>query len=114
MKALMAVAATATVALAALAGPARSDCESVLDDMKDGIEVAAKNYEQSIEEIKGASDKAKARSHFCAITGEFLGTATAFRTLVRECVSRNEQQELIASLDKSIKDLQSAVDTACK
>lgn len=114
MKTLMALAAATTIALATSAGLARSDCESVLDTMKDGIEVAAKNYEQSIEEIKSASDKAKARSHFCAITGEFLGTATSFRALVRECVARDERRDLIASLDKSIKDLQSAVDTACK
>jgi hypothetical protein len=114
MRRLMMLAAAATAGLVASADPARSECEAVIQDMKDAIEVSAKNYGQSIEEIKSASDQAKAKSHFCAITGEFLGTATAFRALVRECTSREESRETIASLDKSIKDLQGAIDTACK
>jgi hypothetical protein len=114
MKTAMGLAATVLVGLVASAGPARSDCKTVVQDMKDAIQVAAKNYGQSIEEIKAATDKAKARSHFCAITGEFQGTATAYRAVVNECSSGSERREELASLDKSIGDLQAAIDSTCK
>jgi len=70
------------------AQPARSgdDCDTVMDSLKEEIEIATKNFDTSMEDLKktmtpSADDKKKAsiRNIFCSISGEYLGTARAFR-----------------------------------
>jgi hypothetical protein len=103
----------ALIALLLATSPARGgdDCEDVVTDMKEAIEIAAKNYDHSMQEIKNASDKATARKHFCAVTGEFLGLSTAFRAVIREC---GANREAVSSLTKSIGEIQDNIDQTCK
>jgi hypothetical protein len=101
------------VALVLAANPARGgdDCDDVVTDLKEAIEIAAKNYEHSMQEIKNAPSQAAARKHFCAATGEFLGISTAFRAVIRECAAA---RSAIDSLTKSIDDIQGNIDKTCK
>ena len=110
------IAAAAIAALLTGANPARADddCDDVIRDANDAIQIATKNYQQSIETVKANPSKASATNLFCAVTGEFLGASTAFRTIVNACHPDGSQRDALASLDKSIKDIQAALDGACK
>ena len=103
----------ALIMLLLSAHPARSgdDCDTVVVDIKEQIEIAAKNYEHSIGDVKAAANQSTAKNHFCAVTGEFLGISTAFRALVSTC---GGDGAATASLDKSIKEIQATLDSACK
>ena len=111
---LMAAAGFAALALAANPAHAGDDCDDVLRDANDAIQIATKNYQQSIETVKANPNKASAKNLFCAVTGEYLGTSTAFRAIVSACHPDGSQRGALASLDKSIKEIQEALDGACK
>ena len=116
------VAAVALVALLAVGAPLRADeedCETVLKDLTDAIEIATKNFETTMGELKkimseGADDKSKAKvkNMFCSASGEVLGTSRVTRAAAAECGP--EQKAALASLDKSIKEMETAIDGTCK
>lgn len=111
LKTLRISAALIVLALSTHAARSGDDCDTVITDVKEQIEIAAKNYEHSIGEVKAAANQTTAKNHFCAVTGEFLGISTAFRALVSTC---GGDGAATASLDKSIKEIQASLDSACK
>jgi hypothetical protein len=124
MKTLMILAATTAMVGLILSGqPARSDddCDTVLKSLKEGIDIATKNFDASMEDLKksmtpDADDKKKAaiRNHFCSISGEYLGTTRAFRAVTAACGEGGKQNEALASLDGSIKQIEASLDSTCK
>jgi hypothetical protein len=103
-----------------LAAPARAnDCETVLSDLNEAVGIATKNLETTMGELKkimseGADDKSKAKvkNMFCSASGEVLGTSRVTRAAAAECGP--EQKAALASLDKSIKEMETAIDGTCK
>jgi len=87
----MTLAAAAAVAVLLLWGqPARSDddCDTVMDSLKEELEIATKKLDTSMEGLKksmtpDADDKKKAsvKNAFCSVSGEYLGTTRAFRAV---------------------------------
>ena len=63
-----------------------------------------------------ADDKRKAsvRNTFCSVSGEYLGTTRAFRAVAAECLTGNKKSSTLASLDKSIKEMETAIEGTCK
>src|SRR5262249_18746077 len=123
MKALTTgVLALALVALLATGAPVRAeqeDCENVVNDLNEAISIAAKNFDTILDELKqmmsqSADDKTKAKvkNRFCSASGEMLGTSRAARAVAGECGPA--QTDALATLDKSIKDVEAAIDTTCK
>jgi hypothetical protein len=116
------VLAIALVALLAIGTPARAaeeDCETVLNDLNEAIDIATKNFETMLDELKkmmgqSADDKTKAtlKNRFCSASGEMLGTSRAVRAVAGECGGK--QNDAIATLEKSIKDAEAAIDSTCK
>lgn len=124
MKALsMLVTAAAVAGLLVSAQPARSgdDCDTVMDSLKEEVEIATKNFDASMEDLKktmtpAADDKKKAsiRNIFCSISGEYLGTARAFRAVSAECVGADKKAATLAALDQSIKQIELSLELTCK
>ena len=113
--------ALALVALLATGTPARADeedCETVIKSINEAVEIATKNYETTLDELKkmmsrSADDKTKAtiRNRYCSASGEMLGTSRAVRAVAGECGPN--QADVLAILDKSIKDVEAAIDNTC-
>jgi len=60
---------------------------------------------------KGGNNPAK----LCAAFGEGLGLIKSFRTVVDECVEEGDKRtEVLAGLDRSIRQLQGQVDNNCQ
>ena len=124
MKTIMMFAtATTVVGLLVSGQPARSgdDCDTVMDSLKEEVEIATKNLDASMEDLKksmtpNADEKKKAsvKNIFCSISGEYLGTSRAFRAVSAECVEPAKKAETLASLDKSIKQIEASLDSTCK
>ena len=123
MKSLKAgVGAIVVVVLLAIAAPSRADeedCKTVINDLNDTIEIATKNFQTMLDDLKNmmsqsADDKTKAtvKNRFCSASGELLGTSRATRAVAGECGPT--QSASLASLDKSINDMESAIDGTCK
>ena len=115
--------ATAIAGLFAAGAPARADedCDTVVKSLEDGLLIATRNVDTTMDEIKKATtqvadDKRKAsvKNTFCSVSGEYLGTSRAFRAVAAECLSGDKRSATLASLDKSIKEIESAIDTTCK
>jgi hypothetical protein len=108
--------------LLAVAAPLRAeeeDCKTVINDLNDTLGIAHKNFETMFEDLKklmaqSADDKTKAtvRNRFCSASGELLGTSRATRAVVGECGP--DLAASLAGLDKSIKDMETAVEGTCK
>jgi hypothetical protein len=97
--------AAATVVLGFAAAPAAADeCEAMTGGVKtliDKLDPAA----------KGGSNSAK----LCAAFGEGLGVIRSFRIVVDECMDEGDKRtEVLAGLDRSIRQLQSQLDTNCQ
>jgi hypothetical protein len=118
MKALMTLGvAAAMVGLLAAGAPLRADeedCETVLRDLTEAIEIAAKNFDTMMDELKkmvsqSTDDKTRAviKNRFCSATGELLGTTRAARAVAGECPKQT------VSLP-AIKDLETAINDTCK
>jgi hypothetical protein len=118
---------TAAIAIAfsvfacGLGAPARAadDCETVLADLNEAVGIATKNLETTMGELKEimsepADDKkkAKVKNMFCSASGEVLGTSRVTRAAAAECGP--EQKAALASLDKSIKEMETAIDGTCR
>jgi hypothetical protein len=123
MKRLMTAAAvTALIGLLATAAPSRADedCDTVVKAVTEALSIAAKNFETTMDELKqtmskpAADDKAKAavKNRFCSSGGEMLGTSRALRAVVGEC--SEGQRAPLASLDKSVNEIETSIDGACK
>jgi hypothetical protein len=115
----MALAAAALSALLSLAAPARAeDCETVVTALSEAIALATKNFETTMEDLKkimsgGADDKKKqtVKNMFCNAAGEVLGTSRATRAAAAAC---EDQKKGLAAFDKSIKEMETAIDGTCK
>jgi hypothetical protein len=60
---------------------------------------------------KGGNNAAK----LCAAFGEGLGLIKSFRVVVDECLEEGDKRtEVLAGLDRSIRQLQSQVDSNCQ
>jgi len=61
-----------------------------------------------------ADDKAKTtvKNRFCSASGEMLGTSRAIRAVAAACGPKKSDD--LATLDKSIKDVEAAIDNTCK
>ena len=120
MKAMMAaLAATALVGLLASGAPSRAeeDCDNVVKALDEAISIGNKNFEATMDELKqtmsrSADDKSKAavKNKVCSASGELLGTSRAVRAVVAEC---SDKRAAIASLDKSIKEIETAIERTC-
>ena len=117
---ITAAAATALVAALAAAVPARAeDCETVVTALNEAVAIATKNFESTMDELKkimsGAADdkkKATVKNLFCSASGEVLGASRATRAVAAECGP--DQRRALASLDNSIKEMETAIDGTCK
>ncbi len=122
MKALLTVAVTMAVSGWLAAGAplrAAEDCDNVVKALEEAIAIANRSFEETMNELKrtmsrGADDKTKTtvKNTFCSVSGELLGTSVAFRTIAQQCGPT--QRGALASLDKSIGELQTAIDGTCK
>jgi hypothetical protein len=115
--------ATAFAGLLAAGAPARADedCDTVVKSLEDGLLIATKNVDMTMDEIKKATSqvaddkrKASVKNTFCSVSGEYLGTSRAFRAVAAECLTGDKRSATLASLDKSIKEIENAIDTTCK
>jgi hypothetical protein len=117
----IATAATALVALLAAGAPARAeDCETVVTALTEAVAIATKNFETTMDELKqlmsqGAPDekkKATVKNQFCSASGEVLGASRATRAVAGAC--GEAQKSALAQFDKSIKEMETAIDGTCK
>jgi len=106
----MAAAATVLVGILAAGTPVRADedCDNVVKALEDTQLVATKTVDQTMDDIK------KATGTFCSVSGEYLGTTRAFRAVAAECLTGNKKSSTLASLDKSIKEMETAIEGTCK
>jgi len=131
---MMAAAATVLVGILAAGTPvcADEDCDNVVKALEDAQLVATKTIDQTMDDIKKATgqpaddkkkatgqpadDKKKAsvKNTFCSVSGEYLGTTRAFRAVAAECLTGNKKSTTLASLDKSIKEMETAIEGTCK
>jgi len=118
LAALLSLAALA--ALLSLAAPARAeDCETVMTALGEAIALATKNFEATMDDLKkimsGAADDKKkqtVKNMFCSASGELLGTSRATRAVAGQC--GDDQKKALASFDKSIKEMETAIEGTCK
>ena len=121
MKALMTAAvATALIGWLATGVPARADedCDNVVKALEEALSIANTNFDQTMDQLKktmsgGSDDKTKAtvKNTFCSVGGEMLGTSLALRAVAQQC---SKPRATLASLDKSIKEMETAIDGTCK
>ena len=116
---------TAVIAAALLLaadGPARADedCDTVVKALEDGQLVGTKTLDQTMDEIKKATNeatddkkKASAKNMFCSARGEYLGNTRAFRAVMAECLEGDKRRASLSSLDKSIKEMETAIANSC-
>jgi hypothetical protein len=122
MKALMTLGVVAAmVGLLAAGAPLRADeedCETVLTDLTEAISIANKNFETMMDELKKMSQSADSKTRatiknrFCSASGELLGTSRATRAVAGECGPKHSGD--LAAFDKSIKEMETAIDDTCK
>lgn len=124
MKALLAAAVTGIALTLSAAMPAYSiedeeECEAVLKDLGEAIAIANKNFDTTMAELKqlmsGPADdrkRATVKNTFCSASGEMLGSSRVMRIAVAVCDPK--KRAAIASLDKSIAEIETAIDNTCK
>jgi hypothetical protein len=123
----MVVKARATSIAATLAGlllggqPVRADeCDTILDNVDDAVQVASKILQLDMADIQATTpaDNAKAsasvKNTFCSASGEFLGVSRVFRVIASECLKGSKRRDTLASLDKSIGELRDSIRPACE
>jgi hypothetical protein len=111
--------ATALWALPASAVRADDDCDTVISDLEEALGIATKNFEETMAGLKkimseGADDKKKAtvKHAFCSASGEMLGISRAMRAVAGVCGPK--RRTALASLDKSIGEMETAIGGTCK
>jgi hypothetical protein len=104
-----------------MGAPLRADeeCDNVVKALEEAIGIANRSFEETMNEVqrtmsRGADDKTKAtvKNTFCSVSGELLGTSLAFRAITQQCGPA--RRRALASLDKSIREMQAAIDGTCK
>ena len=119
MAAAMLTGMLATTMLATtMPAAADEDCDTVVKAITEALAIATKNFETTMGELKETmskpgDDKTKAavKNKFCSAGGEMLGTTQALRAVAGEC---SKDRSALASLDKSIGEIDTAVDGTCK
>jgi len=122
MKVLVTAAATAAL-LGVLAAPAPlfadEDCDNVTKALEEGVAISLKDFETTMADLQKtmsgpADDKKKAavKNTFCSASGEFLGFSRSARAVASVCASK--QRSALAAFDKSIKEMETAIDKTCK
>jgi hypothetical protein len=98
---------------------AAEDCDNVVKALDEAIAIANKSFEETMNELqrtmsRDADDKTKTtvKNAFCSVSGELLGTSLAFRAIAQQCGPA--QRGALALLDKSIGEMQTAIDGTCK
>ena len=96
--------AGAVVAAAEPAGNPDEDCDDIWDELKELTE-------RVIAETKGATTPLAA----CAAGGQILGIVKASREVVAECYADGQKRtDLLAQLDKALKEAETQVGSHCK
>jgi len=122
MKVLIAAAAAAAL-LGLLAVPAPlladEDCDNVTNALEESVAIALKGFEQTMADLdktmNGPADdkkKASVKNTFCSASGEFLGVSRSARAVANVCAGN--QRSALAAFDKSIKEMERAIDNTCK
>jgi hypothetical protein len=122
MKAYVTLAAAAMLGLVVGTLAARADdCEDVINHVEDVVQVQSKILQNRMAQVTKASneasdDKSKAavKKTFCSGSGEFLGVSRAYRAVASECMRGTKRRETLASLDKSIKQLEDSMKPNCQ
>jgi len=118
---IMAAAAAALLGVLAAPAPlfADEDCDNVTKALEEGVAISLKDFETTMADLQKtmrepADDKKKAtvKNTFCSASGEFLGFSRAARAVASICASK--QRSALAAFDKSIKEMESAIDKTCK
>jgi hypothetical protein len=120
---LLIMAAVAAALCGVLAAPALlfadEDCDNVTKALEEGVAISLKDFETTMADLQKtmgepADDKKKAavKNTFCSASGEFLGFSRAARAVASICASK--QRSALAAFDKSIKEMETAVDKTCK
>jgi hypothetical protein len=117
---IIAAVAAALIGLTLSAGPGRSDedCDKVVENLEDAVQVATKVLELEMAEVtkkKPEDDKEKTvlRNKFCSATGEFLGASRVYRAVANECMRGAKRRDTVSSLDSSIKSLEKSIRDTC-
>ena len=119
-RALMTIAAALT-GLLLFTGQGRSDedCDKVVENIEDAVQVATKVLELELADVtknkpEDEKQKAAVRNRFCSASGEFLGTSRVYRAIADECLRGSKRRQTVASLDESIKSLQNSIKQTCE
>jgi len=122
MKRVHILVAAASLGLLLGAAPVMADdCEDVVENVDDAVEIAAKVLENKMAQVtkekaeaKDEAANAAVKSKFCSATGEFIGISRAYRVVASECLTGNKRRNTLASLDKSIKQLEDSIKPNCE
>jgi len=118
---ITAAAAAAAIGLMLAVQPARSDedCDTVVENLEDAVQVATKILEIELADVtkkkpEDDQEKASVKNRFCSASGEFLGTSRAYRAVASQCLRGNKRRATVASLDESIKSLENSIKQTCQ
>ena len=125
MKICTSLTAAALFGLVLGGAPARADdCSDVIEHVEDVVQVASKIMQTEMAEVTKAANTANAanddkakdanKKTFCSASGEFLGISRAYRAVASECLRGNKRRDTVASLDKSIKQLEDSMAPNCQ
>ena len=95
----------AVLGLMAVGQPARADdCDDEQDELKKLVERV----------INNAGDP-KGVGPVCAFTGQLIGITKAGREIAAECYDDGQKRDqILAGMDKAIKDMEQKIDSICK
>jgi exopolyphosphatase/pppGpp-phosphohydrolase len=122
MKVLTTAVMTAAL-LGMLAAPApifaEEECDNVTEALEESVAISLKNFESTMADLKKTMSepadeqkKATVKNTFCSSSGEFLGVSRAARAVAQICAPK--QRSALAAFDKSIKEMETAIDNTCK
>ena len=114
------LAAGVAILMLAAGAPLRADedCDNVVKSLDEAIAIATKNFDVTMDDLKKsmsapADDKKKAavKNTFCSASGELMGASRASRAIAGEC--RPSERAALARLDRSIKEMENAIEKTC-
>ena len=103
--------------LAIVGARADEDCDNVVSDLEEALAIATKNFDETMAGLKKlaseADDKKKAsiKNAFCSASGELLGISRGLRAVAAVCGPK--RRTALASMDKSIGEMDAAIDKTC-
>ncbi len=81
----------------------------------DECEAMAKSVKDLVDKLDPAAKGGNNAARLCAAFGEGLGVIKSFRIVTDECLDEGDKRtEILAGLDRSIRQLQSQVDKNCE